>query len=128
MKYANRPISRLKRLLGFSSAEEVAEAFELKKSTADNLNTGRAARNLTTAYQIICSLMDYVPWEIRHKFISRSEIDLPLAEKNARILFLQKQIESLPDEIQKHMEKAQDILTNFLNYKAELSRLQNYDS
>ena len=118
-----KPITRLKRLLGLSSSEEVAEIFELKKTTADNLNTGRAARNLTKAYQVICHLLERTPWKERHAMLPKKKKDLSQAEKAIRIVFLKERIESLPASIEGNVERAQDQLTLLRNYKEELAQL-----
>ena len=118
-----KPISRLKRLLGLSSAEEVAEVFGLKKTTTDNLNTGRASRNLIKAYQIICQLLERFTWEERHSFLPKKKEDLSQADKAQRIKVLKIRISVLIDEIQNDFEKTQDNLTRLLNDKSELDSL-----
>ena len=122
-----KPITELKKLLGFSTAQEVADFLGITKSTADNLNSRRGYKDLRNTCLVLCRALKALPASQRRSFFDKPKSKARTqAEKFDRVLELKEELRLLPARIAENFEAAQEDLNRFSMLSeeyAELTRL-----
>lgn len=124
----DKPITELKRLLGFPTNTAVAHFMGMTRHTANNVNSPNAARgseNLRRAYQIICRLLERVPvYERRSFFEKPAKKELTLSRKYQKTDAIRKKLPELAVDVQKGFEEAADKLMEYIGLHAEYEELR----
>jgi hypothetical protein len=122
----DKPITRLKQLLGFSSAKEVATFFNLTQDTANNINSGRGSANLRNAYINLCSALEYVPAAQRRPIFSPPALPekLSLSQYYHKKEELGKKLLKLLNKAAQNTEDADMNLQEYIKTKEEYTKLK----
>lgn len=119
-----RSITKIKKLLGLSSARQVAAVFKLSVATANNINSGRASVNLMNAYDSIAQLLSLIPLEKKRQLTSLPKKEITFEQKLIRCKKIKTELNELPSDIQEALDTAQERLTKYLVLVDEYKSLQ----
>jgi DNA-binding XRE family transcriptional regulator len=118
-----KPINDLKKLLGMSSAAEVAEACGISKDTAHNINSGRGSENLITSYIRTCEMLKAIPADKRRSFFNEPKKVYSFEEKMNKADSLRKRLSILRERVKRTSGEAEKELTRYLNMLEEYEKL-----
>jgi len=121
-----KPITEIKRLLGLSSAKEVAHFFELNKDRVNNINSGRGSKDLHNAYANLCLALKALSADKRRSIFQKPpKRQLTLSQKYQRCDKIKKDLPLLAEKAQQTLEEAFDLLNEYIGLQIEYEELRD---
>ena len=125
-EFSNKPMTKLKNLLGFSSAKDLGKFLNLSQDAVNSLNIGRGNGKLRKAYQSLCLALERMSAKERRAiFLPPPQEKLTLSQKYLRRDELGKKAKKLAKEARIDFEQAFDTFNEYMETQKEYEEINN---
>lgn len=122
-----KPMTKIKKLLGFTKLQELADYLGMSIHVLNNINTGRRNQTLYSAYISIAKALEMIP-NAENKRLIFSHTPKPklrLAQKYKRKENLTKKMSELDLELQNKFEELAEMFAQYSAMKEALSKIED---